>query len=186
VTIDGIWIGFSIYWQHSELHFTDHWHTQTSVLSLLQSPLAVSWQWLLPREILQFPALRSSCHSRPWRTLCQLPTQLTGSQAGGHFTPTSQSQADFQLTNDGWSANWTLSLTNQLLHATSFNWTADNYKQQLTCSFKRFCLLYLGTGHIENTVSIVIAQQYLKLYLKMGVCLLAYCIARVAVYRTTV
>jgi hypothetical protein len=29
---------------HSELHFTVHWHTQTSALSLLQSPLAVSWQ----------------------------------------------------------------------------------------------------------------------------------------------
>jgi hypothetical protein len=54
---------------HSELHFTDHWHTQTSVLSLLQSPVAVSWQWCLPREIPQFPALRSSCHSRPCRTL---------------------------------------------------------------------------------------------------------------------
>jgi hypothetical protein len=32
--------------RHSELHFTDHWHTQTSVLSLLQSPLAVSWERL--------------------------------------------------------------------------------------------------------------------------------------------
>jgi hypothetical protein len=30
---------------HSELHFTDHLtHIQTYVLSLLQSPLAVSWQ----------------------------------------------------------------------------------------------------------------------------------------------
>jgi hypothetical protein len=37
--------------------FTDHWHTDTSVLSLLQSPLDVSWQRLLPREILQLPAL---------------------------------------------------------------------------------------------------------------------------------
>jgi hypothetical protein len=54
---------------HSELHFTDHWHTQTSVLSLLQSPLAISWQRLLPREILQLPALRSSCYSCLCRTL---------------------------------------------------------------------------------------------------------------------
>jgi hypothetical protein len=28
----------------SELHFAVHWHTQPSVLSPLQSPLAVSWQ----------------------------------------------------------------------------------------------------------------------------------------------
>jgi hypothetical protein len=28
---------------HSKLHYTVHWHTQISVLSLLQSPLAVSW-----------------------------------------------------------------------------------------------------------------------------------------------
>jgi hypothetical protein len=54
---------------HLELHFTDHWHTQTSVLSLLQSPLAASWQWLLPREILQLPVFRSSCHSHLCWTL---------------------------------------------------------------------------------------------------------------------
>jgi hypothetical protein len=35
---------------HLELHFTDHWHTQTSVLSLLQSPLAVSWQQIYCRN----------------------------------------------------------------------------------------------------------------------------------------
>jgi hypothetical protein len=29
---------------HPELHFTDHWHTQNSVLSLLPSSLAVCWQ----------------------------------------------------------------------------------------------------------------------------------------------
>jgi hypothetical protein len=74
---------------HSELYFTAHWHTQTSVLNLLQSPLVVSWQRLLPKEILQLPALRSSCHSRPCRTLVNLTTQPTGSQAGGHFTLTS-------------------------------------------------------------------------------------------------
>jgi hypothetical protein len=54
---------------HSERHFTDHWCIQTSVLSLLQSPLVVSWQQLLPREILQLPSLRSSVHSCPCRTL---------------------------------------------------------------------------------------------------------------------
>jgi hypothetical protein len=41
------------------------------------------------------------------------------------------SEADFQLS---YPDNWTLSLTNQLLHVTSFNWTADaadNPNQQL-------------------------------------------------------
>jgi hypothetical protein len=43
---------------HSELHFTDHWHTQTGVLSLLQSQIAVSWQRLLRVEILQLSPSR--------------------------------------------------------------------------------------------------------------------------------
>jgi hypothetical protein len=97
VTIDGVWIGEWIYWplvyttRNYTLQTTD---TYISVLSLLQSPLAVSWQRLLPREILQLPALRFPCHSRPCRTLYQLTTQLTGSQAGGYFTPNSQSSLD--------------------------------------------------------------------------------------------
>jgi hypothetical protein len=50
------WLDLLTTWiHHSELHFTDHWHTQTSILSLLQSPIAVFWQRLLPREILQLP-----------------------------------------------------------------------------------------------------------------------------------
>jgi hypothetical protein len=106
---------------NSELRFTDHWHTQTSVLSLLKSPLAVSWQRLLPREILQLLSLRSSCHSRPCRTLCQVTTQLTGSQPGSHFIPT------FQSSLHRLPSNWTPSLTiQQLLHVTSLKLTADN------------------------------------------------------------
>jgi hypothetical protein len=58
--------------------------------------------------------------------------QLTGSQAGGHFTPTSLSSLH--------RLNWTLSLTNQLLHLTSLNWTADNCNQQLIHCFKLSCL----------------------------------------------
>jgi hypothetical protein len=70
-------------------------------------------------EILQLPALRSSCHSGSCRILVtfQLTTQLTGSQAGGHFT-TSYSSLH-RLTTE-------LSLTSQLLHVTSLNRTADN------------------------------------------------------------
>jgi hypothetical protein len=48
VTVDGVWIGeldlLTNCIHQLELHFTVHWHIQTSVLSLLQYPLAVSWQ----------------------------------------------------------------------------------------------------------------------------------------------
>jgi hypothetical protein len=60
VTIDVVWIGEWIYLPlvyttlNSTLHTTD---TQTSILSLLQIPLSVSWQRFLPRETLQLPAL---------------------------------------------------------------------------------------------------------------------------------
>jgi hypothetical protein len=46
------------------------------------------------------------------------------------------SQADFQLTTN----YWTHSLTNQLLHVTSLNWTADSSNQQLMRCFKLSCL----------------------------------------------
>jgi hypothetical protein len=55
---------------HSELHFTDDWHSQTSVLSVLQSPLAVPWQRLLPGVILQLSALRPDLgHKRSYGTI---------------------------------------------------------------------------------------------------------------------
>jgi hypothetical protein len=47
------------------LQITD---TQTCVNSLLQSQLAIFWQWLLQKENLQLPTLRSSCHSHLCRT----------------------------------------------------------------------------------------------------------------------
>jgi hypothetical protein len=62
VTTDGVRIGDSIYWPliHTNrdytLHITDthtHTHTQTNVLSLLQSPLAVSWQLILTQALQQ-------------------------------------------------------------------------------------------------------------------------------------
>jgi hypothetical protein len=59
------------YIHHSELYFTDHWHTQTSVLSLLQSPLAVSWQRLLPMEILHLPFSRRYCPANIPQLNCQ-------------------------------------------------------------------------------------------------------------------
>jgi hypothetical protein len=88
VTTDGVWIGEWIYWQlvyatcNYILHITN---TETSVLSLLHSPIAVSWLRLLQREILQLPVLWS-LSSTTVQNSCQLTTRLTGSQTGGHFT----------------------------------------------------------------------------------------------------
>jgi hypothetical protein len=55
------------------------------LLSLFQPPVslpAVPWQRLQPAEILQFQAFRSSCHSRPCRTLvnCQVNYSAISSQ----------------------------------------------------------------------------------------------------------
>jgi hypothetical protein len=36
---------------HSELHFTVHGYTQTSALSILQSPLVVFWQRFLTQAL---------------------------------------------------------------------------------------------------------------------------------------
>jgi hypothetical protein len=99
------------------VHFTDHWHTQTSVLSLLPSPLAFSWQQLLPVAVIQIPALWSSC---------QLTTNWVPGWRPFHTNLlVFSSQADIQLT----TINWTLSLTKQLCHITLLNWTADNQQQ---------------------------------------------------------
>jgi hypothetical protein len=53
-------------------------------------------------KILQHSDLRSSC---------QLPTQLTGSQAGGHFTPTSKSSLHRQTSSGQLTAEHSLSST---------------------------------------------------------------------------
>jgi hypothetical protein len=62
VTIDGVWIGFialiytqvvttSNYSATADLHNLQFTVTHTSVLSLLQSRLSVSWQWILTQEL---------------------------------------------------------------------------------------------------------------------------------------
>jgi hypothetical protein len=103
---------------HAELHFADHWHMQTTVLNVLQFPIDVSGWQLLSREILQLPAL-APLVTAACAELLSADNSTIGSQAGGYFTPTSW----FSFT--GWllTDNWTLSLTNQLLHVTSLNWT---------------------------------------------------------------
>jgi hypothetical protein len=115
---------------HLELHFTDDWYSQTSVLSLLQSPLAIPWQRLLPVVVLQRPALKSSCHSCPWRILVNKQLNQLGPRlvAISHQPPSLllTSWLSTQLNWTELNCKWTLSLSNQLLHITSLNWTADN------------------------------------------------------------
>jgi hypothetical protein len=142
VTIDGVWIGeldlLTTCVHHSEVHFTDHWHTHTHrlVSSVYQSPLAVSWQRLLPKEILHPPALRSSCQSRPRRT----PVNWQLNQLGLRLAAISHQPPSLLLTRWLPTDNWTFSLTNQLLHVTSLNGTTDNSSWQPTRCFKLSCL----------------------------------------------
>jgi hypothetical protein len=113
---------------HSQLPFTDNWHTQTSVLSLLQSPLTISWQRLRTVEILQLPTRRTACavllsadNSTKWVPgWRQLHTNLLV------FFP----YDDFQLTIE----IWTLSLKNQLLHVASLNWTPNSFSSTINSS----------------------------------------------------
>jgi hypothetical protein len=102
--------------------------TQTIVLSLLQSPPTVSWQRLLPREIHQLPALRSSCRSCPSRTLVNWQFNKLGPRLAAKSDQPSS----------------LLSLTNPLLHVTSLNWTADNWLQL------DWCPLYIILGRIQQ------------------------------------
>jgi hypothetical protein len=66
--------------------------------------------------ILQRPALLFSYHSHPCRA------QLTGPRL------VAISNQPPSLLSPGWlpTSNWTVSLTNQLLHVTLLNWTVDN------------------------------------------------------------
>jgi hypothetical protein len=126
VTVDGVLIDERIYWPlvyttwNYTLQIAD---TETNVLSLLQSPLAISWQWPLPVETLQLPAFRSSLPPVQNSLSTDNSTNWVPCWQPFHTNPlVFSSQADFRLN----------SLTNQLLHVTSLDWTADNINQQLT------------------------------------------------------
>jgi hypothetical protein len=149
---------------HSELHFTDHWHIQASVLSLLQSLLAVSWQRFLPRQILQRPALRSLVIAARAELLSNdiktnwvpgwwpfhtnqppsllftgwLPTELLSSLT--HQAATSRIFTQLNCS--------TLSLANQLLHVTSLNWTTELSHQAATS--RNFTQLNCWTLSLTN------------------------------------
>jgi hypothetical protein len=102
----------------SELHFTDHWHTRTSVLRLLQFPLVVFWQRLLPREIFQFPALRSVFTAARAELLST--DNSTNMVAGLRPLRTNlivfSSQRDFQLTTDNFNSGTRLTLLISFRH----------------------------------------------------------------------
>jgi hypothetical protein len=122
---------------HSELHFTEHWHTQTSVLSPLNYPQAVSWQRFLPRENLQIPALRSSCHSRPCSTLVNWHSTNWVPGWRQFHTHTSYSSLT-RLT-----FNWTELELNTLTHEpATVSWTIDN---------SNYWLLWNSTDLAYNT-----------------------------------
>jgi hypothetical protein len=88
--IDGVWSGYWIYWHNSELQVTTALSLSSTLYKPPQHPIslfqpvvssAVPWERLLTVDIFQLPALRSSCHSRLYRTLdnsfnpnCQLST----------------------------------------------------------------------------------------------------------------
>jgi hypothetical protein len=73
---------------NSELYITVHRHNLANVLSLLQSPLAVSCQQIQHSwDSLASPRLDPLVTVA--RAERQRATQVTGSQAGGHFTPIS-------------------------------------------------------------------------------------------------
>jgi hypothetical protein len=166
---------------HLELHCTDHWHTQTSVLSVLQSPLAVSWQRLLPREIFQLPALRSSCHSRPCRTLVNLQLNWLGPRlAAISHQPllVFSSQADFQL-------NWQL---NPLTHqpATSRHFTLLNFWQLLTTNSLLQTVLLITSRHGPHRKHrFHCCSPTMPRPLHKNGSLFAYCLATADVYRVT-
>jgi hypothetical protein len=149
---------FSLVWLYTryklDIGFIDHLfiplgttiyrHTQTSVLSLIQSPLAVSLQRLLPREVLQLPTLRSSCHSRQ----CSTPVNRKLTICVPDWWPfhtnllVFSSQAHFQLTIE-----FRHSQTNFLSHFTSLNcW-------QLTAARLVYMLYNLEAYPTENTAS---------------------------------
>jgi hypothetical protein len=124
VTIDGVWIlnGFTDHLcTPLELHFRDNWHTQTSDLSLLQSPRRFLATDFYRERFLSFRRLGPLVTATLLQKSCQMTTQLRNWIPGWRpfhanlhvFSP----HADFQLTTD----DRTLSLTNQLLHVTSLH-----------------------------------------------------------------
>jgi hypothetical protein len=145
---------------HSKLSFTDHWHTQTSVLSL-RSPLAVFWQRLLPREILQLPTLGSSCHSRPCRTLVNWQFSKLGSSLAAISLR--------RLSTDKWTLTHQPAISRHFLNSWQFFPTTNSLLQ---------IVLLITSRHGRNRKHRF--HCYIsKIPWPMGVYLSAYCITTV-------
>jgi hypothetical protein len=133
-------LGTTLYWPH--------WHTQTNVFSLLQSPLTVSWQRLLPREILQLPALRSSWHSRPCRALFNWQLNYPGPRLAAISHQPSSLLFTGWLSTDNWRLN---SLTYQPAtsrHFTQLNcWQLTAFRVRVTL---RLEVYRLGAEPLET------------------------------------
>jgi hypothetical protein len=140
VTIDGVWIGEWIYWP---LVYT----TRKYILQITDTHRPVSsvyYSLSTSRFLATASTEGDSSASRtqvllsqsPVQNSCQLKTQLTGSQCGGHFTPPSWSSLHRLISN--WKLN---SLTHQ--PAASRHFTQLNCWQvqpKLTRCFKLSCL----------------------------------------------
>jgi hypothetical protein len=120
--MDGIWIGEWIYWQliHTTQNYTveitDTHRLVSSVYSSLQQPFPDNGFTSCDSSASRTYVLLSQS---PVQNSCQLTTQLTRSQAGGN----SHQPPSFLFTGWPLTENWTLSLTNQLLHFTSLHST---------------------------------------------------------------
>jgi hypothetical protein len=183
--MDAVWIGEWICWplvyiaQYYILQITD---TETSVLSLLHSPLTVSWPRLLPREIFQLPVLRSSCHSRPCRTLVNWQLKYLGARLAAI------SHKPLSLLSTGWLStdNWQLnSFTDQAdtsRHLTHLNcWQLHPTTNSLLQTFLITSRHGPHRKHCFHCYSPTLPRP-----LHRSVCLFAYCIATAIVYRVTV
>jgi hypothetical protein len=91
VTVDGVWIGewiLATCIHHSKLHFTSHRHTDWCPQSI-----TVSTSHFLATASIEGDSSASRTQvllsQPPEQNSCQLTTQPSGCQAGGHFTPTS-------------------------------------------------------------------------------------------------
>jgi hypothetical protein len=143
-----VWIGW--------IGFIDHLHTPLG--TTLHGSLAHTNSWLqsvtvstsrfLTTDVTQWRLL-SFLHSGllsqlPMQNSCWLTTQVIGSLADGHFTPTSY------LLITGWlpTDNWTLSLINQLHHVTSLNWTGDNSPPTINSLLQT--VLFITSWHGPN------------------------------------
>jgi hypothetical protein len=141
---------------HSELHFTDHWHTQTSILNLLQSSLAVSLQLhVITDPLLIFTLYNSPQHplslfpasnSRSLATaltvkVLQLPgltSLLSGEYLASELLSTVSSTIAPSLLGLSCRARLNYQPSTELSHSptnyfTSFHFTSLNWTGQLNC-----------------------------------------------------